>query len=124
MGNAIPDPMHPASVVLQNQVHFIANTATAAAVFGTPFGNVGRNTLRDYHTNLLNLSLFKITNISEKLKVQFHADFLNALNHPNYASIDPFIDDAGLVSEGSGFANPYVQASGSRTIWFGLKILF
>jgi carboxypeptidase family protein len=124
LGNTVPDPQHPASVVAVNQVHFIANTATAAKVFGTPFGNVGRNTLRNYHTNLLNLSVFKTTNISEKLKVQFHVDFLNAFNHPNYSSIDPFIDNAGFFAEGTGFANPYVQAGGSRTIWFGLKISF
>jgi len=124
MRNTVPDLQHPASVVPQDQVHFIANTATAAVVFGTPFGTVGRNTLRDYHTNLLNASLFKTTNISENLKVQFHIDFLNALNHPNYSSIDPFIDDAGLFAEGTGFADPRVQSSAGRTIFLGLKIFF
>ena len=58
------------------------------------------------------------------MKLQLHVDFLNAFNHPNYATIDPFLDDAGLVGEGTGFANPYTQASGDRTILFGLKILF
>jgi hypothetical protein len=124
IGNMVPDPQRPASVVLANDVRFIANTATAAKVFGTPFGNVGRNTLRNYKTNVLNLSIFKTTNISEKLGLQFHVDLLNAFNHPNYASIDPFVDDAGLVGEGIGFANPHVQAGGNRSIWFGLKILF
>jgi len=124
LGITLPDPQHPAVVVLQSDVHFIANTATAAGVFGTPFGNVGRNTLRDDLTNLLNLSLFKNTKISEKLNIRFHVDFLNALNHPNYSSIDPFIDDAGLFAEGIGFANPRVQPSMGRTIWFGLKLSF
>jgi len=73
-----------------------------------PFGTVGRNTLRDYHTNLLNVSLFKTINISENLKIQFHVDFLNALNHPNYSSIDPFVDDAGLFAQSTGFAGPHV----------------
>jgi hypothetical protein len=49
---------------------------------------------------------------------------LNAFNHPNFASIDPFIDDAGRFGEGLGFANPKVEGSGSRSIWFGLKLLF
>ena len=84
----------PLQMVAKDQVRFIANTMTAVAVFGSPFGNVGRNTLRDGHTNLLNFSAFKVTTISENLTLQLHADFLNALNHPNYTSIDPFIDDA------------------------------
>lgn len=29
----------------------MANTATSAVVLGTAFGNVGRNMVRDYHTN-------------------------------------------------------------------------
>ena len=117
-------------VVSKSQVRFIANSATSNTVFGTPFGNVGRNVLRDYHTNQLNLGIFKTTNITERVRVQFHADFINALNHPNYQSIDPFIDDAGLNSEFTGFANPYVQNGGipslnvGRSIRFGLKLAF
>jgi hypothetical protein len=120
----VPDPAHAPSVVLKNQVRFIANTRTADQIFGSPFGDVGRNTLRTSKTNVLNLSIFKVTNISEKFSLQFHVDFLNAFNHPNFASIDPFIDNAGRFGEGLGFANPKVEGSGSRSIWFGLKLLF
>ena len=115
--------------VTPGQVHLIANTATANRVFGTPFGNAGRNILRDYHTNIVNVAIFKNTNISERFHLQFHVDFLNALNHPNYGlangvGIDPFIDDAGLASEFTGFANPYVQDGGIRSIRFGFKLSF
>ncbi len=123
-GNIVPDPAHAPTVVLQNQVRFIANTRTADQIFGSPFGNVGRNTLRTSKTNLLNLSIFKVTNISEKFRLQFHADFLNALNHPNFASIDPFIDDAGLTSEATGFANARVFGTSNRSISLGAKLFF
>ena len=123
-GNTVPDPAHAPSVVLKNQVRFIANTRTADQIFGSPFGNVGRNTLRTAKTNVLNLSIFKVTNISEKFSLQFHADFLNALNHPNFASIDPFIDDAGFASEATGFANPRLFGFSNRTISFGAKLFF
>lgn len=123
-GQVVPDNTHPAVVVAKDQVRFIANTMTAVALFGSPFGNVGRNTLRDGHTNLLNFSAFKITTISEHLALQFHADFLNALNHPNYTSIDPFIDDAGVASETTGFANPKLFGFSHRTISFGAKLFF
>jgi hypothetical protein len=130
--NATSQPIgsYTPQVVSKSQVRFIANTAMANSIFGTPFGNVGRNVLRDFHTNQINIGIFKTTNITERVRVQFHADFINALNHPNYQSIDPFIDDAGLNSEFTGFANPYVQNGGipglnvGRSIRFGLKLAF
>jgi Carboxypeptidase regulatory-like domain len=123
-GRVISDSTHPAQIVEKNQVRFIANTPTAVAFFGSPFGNVGRNTLRDGHINLLNFSAFKITKLSESLALQFHADFLNALNHPNYSSVDPFIDDAGRAAEATGFANPHLFGTSHRTISFGAKLIF
>jgi hypothetical protein len=115
--------------VSKADVRFIANTAMADQIFGTPFGNAGRNILRDFHTNVLNLAVFKTFNFSERYRLQFHADFTNAFNHPNFGSIvgagiDPFVDDAGLVSEGVGFANPLVQSGGDRNIRLGLKFFF
>jgi hypothetical protein len=123
-GRVISDSTHPAEVVTKDQVRFIANTKTAVAFFGSPFGNVGRNTLRDGHINLLNFSAFKITKLTEGLTLQLNTDFLNALNHPNYSSVDPFIDDAGLAAEGFGFANPHLFGVSHRTISFGAKLFF
>jgi hypothetical protein len=124
LGHLIPDSTHPAEIITADQARFIANTMTAVGVFGTPFGNVGRNTLRDGHTNVLNFSAFKVVKLAENWTLQVHADFLNALNHPNYASVDPFIDDAGLAAEATGFANPQLFAFSHRTISFGVKLSF
>ena len=123
-GRVISDSTHPAQIVAKDQVRFIANTMTAATFFGSPFGNVGRNTLRDGHINLLNFSAFKVTKLSESLALQLHTDFLNALNHPNYSSVDPFIDDAGRAAEATGFANPRLFGFSHRTISFGAKLFF
>ena len=123
-GRVISDSTHPAQIVAKDQVRFIANTMTAAAFFGSPFGNVGRNTLRDGHINLLNFSAFKVTKLTESLTLQLHTDFLNALNHPNYSSVDPFIDDAGRAAEATGFANPRLFGFSHRTISFGAKLFF
>jgi hypothetical protein len=122
-----------ATVVTNKDVRFIANTPTANAVFNSPFGNVGRNTLRDAWTNIGNFTLFKTTTIRENLKAQFHMTMQNVFNHPNYSSIDPFLDDAGLHSETTGFADPTVFSGGlqngtvgnpGRKIAFGLTIRF
>jgi hypothetical protein len=123
-GRVISDSSHPAQVVAKDQVRFVANTMTAVSFFGSPFGNVGRNTLRDAGINVLNFSAFKVTKLSEHLSLQLHTDFLNALNHPNYSSVDPFIDDAGVVAETTGFANPSLFGFSHRTISFGAKLFF
>jgi Carboxypeptidase regulatory-like domain len=127
--NAINQGDQTGTPVSKGSVRFIANTAIADQVFGTPFGNAGRNILRDFHTNVLNLAIFKNFNFTEHYRLQFHADFTNAFNHPNFGSvvgegIDPFVDDAGLAGEGVGFANPLVQSGGNRNIRLGLKFIF
>ncbi len=106
--------------VSTKQVRFITNGAESATVFGTPFGNVGRNTLRDYWTNTGNFALFKNFKIKERVTLAWHMQMLNVFNHPNFASIDPFIEDAGLTQFETGFANPSLQNGGNRLIKFGL----
>jgi hypothetical protein len=114
--------------VTANQVHFILNAYEAQLVNGTPFGTAGRNSLRDAITNTANFQLAKTSNWGERVRINFHMSMVNAFNHPNYASIDPFLEDAGVVAFGSagagGFANPTVQNGGNRTIRFGLKVSF
>jgi hypothetical protein len=119
------------AVITNKDVRFIANTPIADTVFGTPFGNVGRNTLRDAKTNIVNFSLFKTVNVHENFKVVWHMTMLNALNHPNFFSIDPVIDDAGFATEGNGFGIPSLTSGGlqsgivgtpGRSIRFGITL--
>ncbi|HUI42998.1 MAG TPA: carboxypeptidase regulatory-like domain-containing protein [Terriglobia bacterium] len=107
-----------------SQVRFIANGQTADSVYGTPFGNVGRNTARDYHTNTANFSVAKDTRVTERVKLQFRMDMTNIFNHPNFSSVDPFLDDAGLTEETTGFGVPSLFTGGNRTITFALKAFF
>src|SRR5271163_4504257 len=114
--------------VTKGQVRFIANGLEADTLAGTPFGDAARNSLRDNKTNNVNLSVIKNFKFWERASVQLHLDLLNAFNHVQFGSIpngiDPFVDDAGLQSQGTGFANPAVQSSTARSIRIGLKILF
>jgi hypothetical protein len=118
------------TVVQPNQVHYILNTYEAQVAAGTPFGNAGRNTLRDYKTNIANFQLAKTSNWGDRVRLIWHMSMNNAFNHANYASIDPFMEDAGDIGFGTGFANPYVQnsagvnGSANRLIKFGLRITF
>jgi hypothetical protein len=113
-----------ANPVTNKQVRFIVNGGEAQSIFGTPFGNAGRNSLRDFHTNSGNFSLIKRFKISERAHFDFRTDFINVFNHRNYSSVDPFIEDAGLSSIETGFAQPNLFPGGSRTIAFAVKLVY
>ena len=116
--------------VTKKDVRFIANTPVATTVLNSPFSNVARNSLRDARTNTGNFSLSKDFKIKERLNVVFHTTMTNVFNHPNFGSvvgeggIDPFIDDAGLRQERTGFADQTLQDGGIRSIRFGLTFKF
>ncbi|HLJ26974.1 MAG TPA: TonB-dependent receptor [Candidatus Angelobacter sp.] len=110
--------------VTNNDVRFIMNTGTAQTVFGTPFGNVPRNSLRDAISNIANVSVFKNIKLGERVNFEMHATALNALNHFNFSSVDSTLEDAGLANFGQGFANPSLTTAGGRTFFVGGKITF
>jgi len=111
-------------LVTNNDVRFIANTASAQAVFGTPFGNVARNTQRDARSNLVNATIYKTLNLGERAKFTMNLTANNAFNHLNFASVVPNIEFAGVGQFGADFANPSVTAANGRVIFIGGKITF
>jgi hypothetical protein len=95
--------------VTSNQVRYIINGGVAESVFGTPFGNSPRNIPQNDMTNVANLSVAKRIRLTERASFEFRASALNVLNHPNFQSIDPFLEDAGNFSALNGFGNPKVS---------------
>jgi hypothetical protein len=112
------------SAVNASQVHYILNTYQAQLINGTPFGNAARNSLRDAITNTANFQVAKTSNWGERVRLVWHMSMVNAFNHPNYGTIDPFMEDAGVTAFATGFGNPTVQNGGNRTIRFGVKVTF
>ncbi|HLW54898.1 MAG TPA: carboxypeptidase regulatory-like domain-containing protein [Candidatus Angelobacter sp.] len=124
--------------VTKDQVRFILNGAEAQSIFGTPFGNTPRNPVQDAVTNIANLSLFKRIKLGERATFEFHATALNAFNHPNFGSnfpgVDPFLEDAGLQGNATGFGNAKLTddvpgvisapVEAGRQILIGGKIIF
>jgi len=113
-----------AQTVSANQARFLVNGAYADSVYGEPWGTAARNSLRDAIINQGNFQISRDTNLTERVKIRFDAAFQNVFNHPNFASVDPFIEDAGDTSEGVGFATPSLFSGGNRVIKFGLKVFF
>ena len=132
LANPVPVPATP---VTNSQVHLIANGFQSDSIFGTPFGNAGRNSLRDYHTNLGNFSVYKTFKFSERTSLQWHMTMNNVFNHPNYGNVSPgifpYVENAGNPGYQSGFGTPQLEGTatlscpaGTRCIFFGAKVLF
>jgi hypothetical protein len=115
-------PGNPGVVVQPGQVRFIVNGAVAQGVFGTPFGNMPRNVQTDAISNILNASIFKNIKLGEKANFEMRLTALNALNHFNFTSIDPNVEDAGVGAFGADFANPAVTSANGRVVWIGGRL--
>ena len=119
----------------------VAATGTASdCTIGTRhFGNMGRNSLSGPTFKEWNFSLYKKTNLTERVNMKLGVDFFNLLNHPNFANplLPAFIADAGYtgtfvnapgnheVTAGSlpitatgdvGIGNPFIGGGGPRGI--------
>ncbi len=114
-------------------------TASDCTIGSRHFGNMGRNSLSGPTFKEWNFSLYKKTNITERVNMKLGVDFFNILNHPNFANplLPAFLADAGYtgtfanapgnheVTVGSlpitatgdvGIGNPFIGGGGPRGI--------
>lgn len=109
-------------------------------------GSLGRNSLRGFPSNQLNFALRRQFNMTERLNLQFRAEFFNIFNHPNFA--DPigsigsvsgatFVPNTSTFGQSQSMLNqslgtggqtggfsPLYQVGGPRSIQFSLKLAF
>ncbi len=78
------------------------------------YGDARRNTLVGPDINDLDGSLRKVFATVKNQSLEFRAEAFNALNHPNFAQPDPFVDDgpgaAGVITSTS-LANREIQVA-------------
>jgi outer membrane receptor protein involved in Fe transport len=109
-------------------VGIAANTGAARA----STGNLGRNTFRAAPTNNLSLNAFKRLRITERLNLEFRAEFYNFLNHPQrgLGSVSPFAPADStpsanvFTSPDERFLNLNVLDGGGRVVRYQLKLVF
>jgi len=96
----------------------------AAFILPTPgtYGELGRGTFTGPGLADLDVSLAKDCAFSDRIRVQFRAEFFNALNRANFATPNPIVFSNGSVSSSAGLITS--TATTSRQIQFGLKLLF
>ena len=110
--------------VTNKGVRFIINAGNAQSFFGTPFGNTPRNPVQDAITSIGTFSVIKNIKMTERASLEFRTTMLNVFNHPNFTSIDPFLEDGGLNGFFTGFGDPSLSDSVRRRIFFGATIRF
>ena len=95
-----------------------------AFVLPTPgtYGNLGRGTLTGPDLIDADIALTKNTHLTDRVDVQFRAEFFNVLNHPNFDTPNPIVFSGSAVSATAGLITS--TATTSRQIQFGLKLIF
>lgn len=118
-------------------IGFVANDPTAQFVRALAGArtNSGRNILTTAGINNWNISIFKDTNVTETMRVQFRAEMINAFNHPQPILGSGAINQSTtnaingfplvLVDDNSSFLREEdLFSTGNRTITLGLKFFF
>ncbi|MGB7726747.1 MAG: carboxypeptidase regulatory-like domain-containing protein [Candidatus Acidiferrum sp.] len=106
------------------------------------YGNLGRNSLLGPHFRQFDFSLFKDTQLTERLKMELRFEAYNLFNHPNFANpylpyfiADPSINGATanghyvgsypLTATGDvGIGYPFLGSGGPRSMQLAVKFNF
>jgi hypothetical protein len=100
-------------------------------------GNLGRNALRGFSLVQMDFALRRQFGITDRVKLQWRADFFNLFNHPNYGIVDSFLGayfpplepnpTFGIAVQSlaeSGDALSLYNAGGPRSIQLSLRLRF
>jgi outer membrane receptor protein involved in Fe transport len=118
-GNRIRTPVTP------NDVRWVVNGPGSATRFGTPFGNVGRNTELGDRLETVDFSVFKTFRVTERIQFQYRLQLQNALNHPNFGIPNNVnLDNLNFYNFQENDGNLLLQNNGRRTISMGLRVIF
>jgi hypothetical protein len=123
----ISDPTVPGGLRL--------NSAAFDLVTGFSQGNLGRNVLRGFGTQQLDLALRRSVPIGDRWKLNLAIQAYNVMNHPNFANPSP-LEGANLASPNfgvvtqmlnqslGGSGNSLYRSGGPRSIELSLRLQF
>ncbi len=110
-------------VILDSPTQYFNPNAFVAPAAGT-YGNVGRDTLIGPGIAQLDFSALKNTTLTERIKLQFRAEFFNILNHANFGTPNPVVFTSASTTPAPTAGVITSTSTASRQIQFGLKLLF
>lgn len=117
------NPVFAGSIITGSTAQYFNPNAFVIPANGT-YGNVGRDTLIGPGLATLDLALMKNTSLTEKLRLQFRAEFFNLLNRPNFNTPNPvvFTSSSPTPSPTAGVISS--TSTTSRQIQFGVKLIW
>jgi hypothetical protein len=92
--------------------------------FKNYYGDVGRNTFFGSNFYNVNLSVFKTTNINERMKLEFRVEASNLFNQRNFGVPDAITEDASFGNFVGSFQNPGYNSGSARQLRLGVRFLF
>jgi hypothetical protein len=117
------NPNFHGSIITGGPNQYFNPNAFIAPVNGT-YGNVGRDTLIGPGVEELDLSALKNTVLSEKLKLQFRAEFFNILNTVNFNTPNTVVFTSATSPPSPTAGVITATSTTSRQIQFALKLLW
>ena len=115
------NPAFNGPVILGKQTQWYDPNAFILPTVGT-FGNLGRGVYSGPGLANLDLSLLKNTHLTERVNLQFRAEFFNTLNHTNFGTPNAIAFSGATYSSSAGLITS--TATTSRQIQLGLKLMF
>jgi hypothetical protein len=100
-------------------VHEWFNTAAFALPTPYTFGNEGRNNLTGPPFRNLDFITYKDFLFTERIRLQFRAEFFNIFNHPSFGLPDNTVTDSSF-----GVITNTALPDSNREIQFALKLMF
>jgi len=124
--NTVCDPRSPVgSANCPAGAVFTLPVATVGGKNVFHFGNLARNSITGPDFKNADVSLAKVTAITERIKTEFRAEVFDLFNHPNFGN-PGLTAQTGSSSFGiiTGTHNPTGDAGSSRQIQLSLKLQF
>jgi hypothetical protein len=126
-GNLIGNPYGPgacaaANITAASCVDWLNRASFQANALGT-FGNIGKGSFRLPGSYTWDMGLSKNFSLTERLKLQFRAEFFNVFNRANFMDDSASLTNFQKVSSANSFG-AIQQAAEPRIGQLALKILF
>jgi hypothetical protein len=115
------NPSFTGPIIVGTQTEWFNPNAFTVPQEGT-YGDLGRGTYRGPGLADVDMSVFKNTNLSERVKLQFRAEFFNLLNRTNLGYPNATAFSGTSISASAGLIT--TLATTPRQIQFGLKLIF
>ncbi len=111
------------NVILDRPDRYFDANAFVAPAAGT-YGNVGRDVLTGPGLATVDFSALKKTALTERVSLQFRAEFFNILNRSNFGTPNAVVFTSASATPAPTAGVITSTATSSRQIQFGLKLLF